>query len=200
MAIAACLFWRVEVKARLFRHQRRHGHLPPRRSELDRGALVRQRRGSARVQGGAAHLDARKVVEKTKRSTSLTHAHAYSSLVRRLRAVRAGICTRASPQTNPLPPTNPSLFFYQRFREFQHVAVVRVSLVQLDGRELGVVPRAQAFVAPNPPQLKHFFKPAHHLFRILARARPAAAAARAPAQRGVRTKLRTRASKQTNTN
>lgn len=134
------------------------------------------------------------------REASLTHAHAYSSLVRRLRAVRAGICTRASPQTNPLPPTNPSLFFYQRFREFQHVAVVRVSLVQLDGRELGVVPRAQAFVAPNPPQLKHFFKPAHHLFRILARARPAAAAARAPAQRGVRTKLRTRASKQTNTN
>jgi len=55
------------------------------------------------------------------------------------------------------------ILLYHFFGQFQHVVVVRVGLIQLNGRELGVVPRAQAFVAPDAPELEHFFKPAHHL-------------------------------------
>ena len=50
----------------------------------------------------------------------------------------------------------------ERLREVHHVVVVRVRLVQLDRRELRVVPRRDAFIAPDATQLKDALEAAHH--------------------------------------
>ena len=46
--------------------------------------------------------------------------------------------------------------------ELHHVVVVAVRLVELEHRELGVVPRGQALVAEHPGDLEHPLEPADH--------------------------------------
>ena len=61
-----------------------------------------------------------------------------------------------------MPSTSSGQPRHQLLEQHHRVAVVGVGLVELEHRELGVVPRREALVAEDPPDLEHLVEAADH--------------------------------------